>query len=56
MSQSLLFYLDGRYETQFRIIDPNSTFKPGTIASNQIYLNQNGQKLKYQSGKWEVWK
>ncbi len=42
--------------TQIRIIDPNSSFKPGTIASNQIYLNQNGQKLKYQSGKWEIWK
>jgi len=42
--------------TQIRIIDPNSSFKPGTIAPNQIYLNQNGQKLKYQSGKWEIWK
>lgn len=42
--------------TQIRVIDPNSSFKPGTIASNQIYLNQNGQKLKYQSGKWEIWK
>ncbi|HAV4458870.1 TPA: DUF637 domain-containing protein [Acinetobacter baumannii] len=42
--------------TQIRIIDPNSSFKPGTIAPNQIYLNQNGQKLKYQGGKWEIWK
>lgn len=42
--------------TQIRIIDPNSSFKPGTIGSNQIYLNQDGQKLKYQSGKWEIWK
>lgn len=42
--------------TQIRIIDPKSSFKPGTIAPNQIYLNQYGQKLKYQSGKWEIWK
>jgi filamentous hemagglutinin len=42
--------------TQFRIIDPKSDFKPGTITSNQIYLNPNGQKLKYQNGKWEIWK
>ncbi|WP_149958372.1 two-partner secretion domain-containing protein [Acinetobacter oleivorans] len=42
--------------TQFRIIDPNKSFKPGTITSNQIYLNPNGQKLKYENGKWEIWK
>lgn len=42
--------------TQFRIIDPNSAFNPRTITSNQIYLNPNGQKLKYQNGKWEIWK
>ncbi|WPP56655.1 DUF637 domain-containing protein [Acinetobacter pittii] len=42
--------------TQFRIIDPNKGFKPGTITSNQIYLNPNGQKLKYENGKWEIWK
>lgn len=42
--------------TQFRIIDPKSSFKPGTITSNQVYLNPNGQKLKYQNGKWEIWK
>lgn len=42
--------------TQFRIIDPNSAFNPKTITSNQIYLNPNGQKLKYQNGKWEIWK
>ncbi|MNH90325.1 Filamentous hemagglutinin [compost metagenome] len=42
--------------TQFRIIDPKSAFNPRTITSNQIYLNPNGQKLKYQNGKWEIWK
>ncbi|WEV50190.1 DUF637 domain-containing protein (plasmid) [Acinetobacter sp. ESL0695] len=42
--------------TQIRIIDPNGTFSPGTITSNQIYLNPQGQKLKYENGKWGVWK
>ena len=42
--------------TEIRIIDPNQGFKPGTITKNQVYLNPNGQKLKYEGGRWLIWK
>lgn len=40
--------------SEMRIIDPNQGFEPGTIAKHQSYLNPNGQKLKYEGGKWVV--
>lgn len=43
--------------TEIRIFDPvkNKDFKPGTITSKQIYMNQQGQVLSYTASKgWSV--
>ncbi|ENW19443.1 putative member of ShlA/HecA/FhaA exoprotein family [Acinetobacter haemolyticus] len=48
-----MYYKIGMHDrTQFRIINLNSTFKLGAITSNHIYLNPNGQTLKYQNEKF----
>ena len=40
--------------TQIRVIDPTKPFNTGTITSNQIYMNPQGQILKKVNNQWVV--